>query len=39
MKTDMKGRMFQVEREVKKFDPLSTSIFSCVLEEIFKQME
>jgi len=39
VKTDRVGPTFKVNRGVRQGDPLSSSLFNCALEEIFREME
>mgnify|MGYP000844794401 CR=1 FL=1 len=36
---DMKGPIFKVKNGIKQGDPMSSNIFNCVLEEIFRQLD
>ncbi len=39
IKTDKKGKKFQVQRVVKQGDPFSPNIFNNVLEQVFKNLQ
>lgn len=39
IKIDRKGPVFKVTNGIKQGDPMSSNIFNCVLEEIFRQMD
>ena len=37
--TDKEGRYFKVKRGVRQGDPMSSALFNCLLEEIFRTLE
>lgn len=39
IKIDKRGPVFTVTNRIKQRDPMSSNIFSCVLEEIFSQLD
>jgi len=36
IKMDKKGELFEVKKGVRQGDPLSSMLFNCVLEEVFR---